>query len=162
MLCTCMLTAMRGDHRSSRKNSSEKDNFCPVQNLRMAKYLSKKMTVKRHGLWSRPCQSHFTLQYWGRGKKLSPYKQGQVSSLCEEGLSMEKIADQIGRSYKAIYTFLANPKAYNGRMGFNTTDMILRYLQRCFQQEQVVETASWCGELFQPRGRWDFNWWIVR
>ncbi len=86
--------------------------YHPVQNLRMAKYLSMKMPIKRQLLWSKPCRTYCTLHIaTGIDRELSLFEQGHVSSLCKEGPS--PVGLPTGRSYKAIYTFLTNPKAHN-------------------------------------------------
>ncbi len=48
----------------------------------------------------------------GKGTKLSPYEQGRIDSLREEGLSMRAIAHRITRSYKAVNSYLKDSSAY--------------------------------------------------
>ncbi len=48
----------------------------------------------------------------GKGTKLSPYEQGRIDSLWEEGLSMRAIAHRITHSYKAVNSYLKGSSGY--------------------------------------------------
>lgn len=70
----------------------------------------------------------------GRKKCLSLEEIGKIKILCEEGYSLRKIAERIGRSHQVISNFLNDPenygKKFKGRTKFATTERERRTILR--------------------------------
>ena len=63
----------------------------------------------RHSRQRRDCME----KKMPRGKKLTGFQQGQIQAWGKEGISQSEIAKRVGKSRKAVQTFLKTPIAYN-------------------------------------------------
>ncbi len=81
--CIRIQTAMR------EISGAGKRHFFPFQSFNMAKYSSRKISLKRQGLWSKTCHSHYASQgkicIWTRSSLLSSWRRSFSGKDCQLG-----------------------------------------------------------------------------